>query len=122
MCLFRRLRKPPKDRNKAKVLEAVVNLRHYEIAEESIALIKTTLNPRTFFGRCSDVAAAEERITGKPSKFLNDTMLQTALQMDFVDRMVAAGRRETLREAMQPYVDRLTPEARLYYDSVLTQL
>ena len=118
MFLFGRWRKPPEEHEAAKLLELAVSKRHYDIADESITLIKTTLNPRTFFGRCSDVAVAEERITGQPSEFLNDT----ALQIDSIDRAVAAGRQEILRAAMQPYVERLTKEARIYYESVLAQL
>lgn len=100
---------------KQKLADAAVALRHYEISKESIELLRKTVNPRTFFGRCNDVAISEERVTGKPSKFKRNTQLQTKLQIEFLDRAIAAGKRELLIESMPSYEDQLTPEAFLYY-------
>ena len=119
MFLFRRQREKRGDRTVEALLRFAENSRHYEIAAESIDLIRTTRNPRTFFGRCDDVAAYEERITGQSSAFLADTALQTALQMELIDRLAAADRQTTLLESMQPYLDRLTEAALAHYEAVL---
>ena len=100
---------------KKKIADAAVALRHYEIASESVELLRKTVYPKTFFGRCDDVAFEEERMTGRPSKFKKDTALQTKLQMEFLDRAIAAGKKDLLRKEMPKYVGRLTTEALAYY-------
>ena len=92
--------------------------RHYEIAKESMEILRKTVNPATFFGRCDDVAASEKRITGRPSKFRKDLALQTRLQIDFFDRAVAAGKADLLRQVMPKYAGKLTPAARAYYQTL----
>ncbi|MBR5537925.1 MAG: hypothetical protein IKU58_08500 [Clostridia bacterium] len=114
MFLFKRRKKRQPGKDGEALLRFAENSRHYEVAAESMDLIRATLNPRTFFGRCDDVAACETRITGQPSAFLADTELQTALQIEFIDRVIAAGRQET----MLPYIERLTEEALAHYRSV----
>ena len=95
---------------------AVANTRQYQIACESARILETTLNPRSFFGRCDDIAYTEERANGRPSEFREDTAVQTQLQVDFIDRLIAAGRQSVLDEAMDTYHDRWTKEALLYYE------
>lgn len=100
---------------KQKMADAAVALRHYEIAKESVELLRKTVYPKTFFGRCDDVALSEERMTGRPSKFKKDTALQTKLQIEFFDRAIAAGKKDLLRTEMPKYIGKLTPEAMAYY-------
>ena len=104
------------------ILCAAAKSRHLEIAGESMELLQSTLNPRTFFGRCDDIAFSEERITGKASQFLQDTELLTKLQLDFIDRMSDAGRIAALKEGMQPYIGRLTDAALAHYRRVVSRL
>ena len=94
---------------------AAVRMRHYEIASESMELLKKTLNPKTFFGRCDDIAFSEMRITGAPSAFLQDTALLTELQIGLIDRLQDAGHLVSAAESLVPYLGRLTDEALEYY-------
>lgn len=103
------------------LLAKTVHSRHNEIMQESLNLLQTTVYPKTFFGRCSDVAFSEEQITGKPSKFLLDLDLQTELQIAFIDRALAAGKESLLRQEMPRYDDRLTAEAAAYYHEVMEE-
>ena len=102
-----------KKKNK-KIANAVADLRHLEIASDSLKLVRSTLNPKTFFGRCDDIVAAEVRLTGT-STFEDDLDVQTALQIEFIDRVIAAGRKEMFKASMTDYEWRLTPDAKLYY-------
>ena len=81
-------------------------------------ILRKTVNPRTFFGRCDDIVISEERITGRPSKFKKDTAIQTKLQIEFLDRAIAAGKADLLRESMPQYMEKLTPAARVYYKTL----
>ena len=94
---------------------ATANTRHYQIAQDSARILETTLNPRTFFGRCDDIANAEERFTGTPSRFRSDTAMHTRLQIAFIDRLIDAGKQTDLEEAMQTYHGRWTAAALAYY-------
>ena len=94
---------------------AAVHMRHYEIASDSMELLQKTLNPKTFFGRCDDIAFSEARITGAPSAFLQDTALLTELQIGLIDRLRDAGRLVSAAESLAPYLGRLTDEALEYY-------
>ena len=98
------------------VAKKVVNTRHYQIAQDSARLLETTLNPRTFFGRCDDIVIAEECMTGKKSAFQADTARHTRLQIAFIQRLIAAGRQSVLDDAMQTYRDRWTAGALAYYE------
>ena len=93
----------------------VVDIRHYQIAQDSARLLETTLNPRTFFGRCDDIVIAEECVTGKKSVFQADTARHTRLQIAFIQRLIDAGKQDVLDEAMQTYRDRWTAGALAYY-------
>ena len=103
---------------KQKIIDVAVAMRHYEIASESIDLLRKTVYPKTFFGRCEDVAFSEERMTGRPSKFRKDTALQTKLQIDFLDRAMAAGKKDLLSEEMPKYIVKLTSEALKHYKEI----
>ena len=102
-----------KKKNK-RIAYAVAATRHVEIASDSLKLVRSTLNPKTFFGRCDDIAAAEERLTGT-STFKDDLDVQTALQIEFIDRVIAAGRAKSFKAEMAAYEWRLTPDAMLHY-------
>ena len=103
---------------KQEAFRANVAQRPGDIMADSFELVQTTLSPRTFFGRCDDIAAVEERVMGCPSEFAADVELLTWLQTEFIDRLVAAGRYRALHEYMLPYIDRLTEEALEHYQSV----
>ncbi len=105
-----------KKKTEATLAETTTTYRHLEIAADSMQLIESTLNPSTFFGRCDDIAFSEEQITGEPSAFLLDTQLQTTLQIDFINRVLAAGRKHILETAMPKYAHKLTSEALSYYE------
>lgn len=96
---------------------AVANTRHYQIAQESAQILSSTLNPRTFFGRCDDIAYAEESVSGRMSRFRMDTQVHTQLQIAFIDRLIDADRRSVLDEAVRVYHDRWTEEALDYYEA-----
>lgn len=91
------------------------NLRHLKIIDDSIELLKVTLNPSTFFGRCDDIAFSEEQINGKPSVFRDDAEFHSLIQIDFIDRLAAADRLSALKE----YESRLTDAARKHYLSLI---
>ena len=101
-------------KKRMKIADAAASTRHAEIAADSLTLVRSTLNPKTFFGRCDDIAVAEERLTGT-STFREDIEIQTALQIEFIDRVIAAGRVDSFKESMSNYEHRLTPDALLYY-------
>lgn len=103
-----------KKKKRLEIANAVASTRHVEIASDSLKLVRSTLNPKTFFGRCDDIAAAEARLTGT-STFIDDIDVQTTLQIEFIDRVIAAGRTKSFKADMAAYEWRLTPEAMLYY-------
>ena len=103
-------------RLKMRLANKATGVRHYEIAQESARLLETTMNPRTFFGRCDDIAFAEERVTGKASAFRADTVRHTKLQIAFIQRLIDAGKRAVLDEAINTYENRWTAAAIDYYN------
>lgn len=108
--MFGRFRK----RKRRELADAAFAARQVEIATDSLKLIRSTLEPKTFFGRCDDIAAVEEQLTGT-SAFRDDIPMQTALQIELIDRVIAAGRADTFRTSMADYEWRLTPDAMLHY-------
>jgi hypothetical protein len=71
------------------------------------------LVPKIFFDRCDDIAAAEAWLTGTSA--LDDIDIRTALQIEFIDRVIAAGRADTFEASMADYEWRLTSDTMLYY-------
>ena len=98
------------------IANKAAGIRHYEIARESAHLLETTMNPRTFFGRCDDIALAEERVTGKASVFRTDTSRHTKLQIAFIQRLINSGKQTILDDAMNTYQSRWTAAALEYYN------
>ena len=95
----------------------IASTRHYQIAQESAQILSSTLNPRTFFGRCDDIANAEESVSGRTSQFRIDTQVHTRLQIAFIDRLIDADRRNVLDEAVRVYHARWTEEALDHYEA-----
>lgn len=89
--------------------------REGQIIADSIKLMRTTVNPRTFFARCEDIAVMEERVMGIPSEFTADGELMTLMQTELIDRIVSGGRP---LDIMEPYLDRLTEDALRHYRAV----
>ena len=103
-----------KKKKRMELANAVASTRHVEIASESLNLVRSTLNPKTFFGRCEDIAVAEERLTGT-STFRDDIEIQTALQIEFIDRALASGKAQAFKSSMENYTHLLTPDALIHY-------
>lgn len=101
--------------------------RSEQIKRESLEIMSTTTNPKTFWGRYNDVLRFTEMdwSGGVPSGKLEQaahertSMFQKTLEplvIDFIDRCIAAGKGDLLHQSMKEHKDLLSKDVLSYYE------
>jgi len=102
---------------------------HFGVFADSLKLLETTTNPRTFFGRYDDLLGAVEKVIEtsravklketeeKGLKIIEDITSEetkTGMIKAFIDRCIDADKADVLRDEMSEYMDKMTAEAIQY--------
>ena len=104
--------------------------RRLTIIEESKEIMKTTINPVTFWGRYGDIMSAVGLITfSAPEGGVIDAAaavmkkrLEAELEplvMDFIDRCLERGKEAALLESLKKHEEKITPAIRAYLEEQL---
>lgn len=98
----------------------VVNLvmsdsRYVQIGRESLDLLRKTTNPRTFFGRYEDLVFSL-RSLGQSTNEIESDAFKSELQIEFIDRLVEAGKLNMLLDELDKYREHMTEDSLEYLD------
>ena len=103
---------------------------HYRIFTDSLKLLQTTTNPRTFFGRYDDMLGAVGKIMEACKKVnlesselkgleivedITSEEVKTNMIIDFIDRCIDVDKVEVLEAELGEYKDKMTEESISYY-------
>ena len=91
--------------------------RHLQVGRKSLELIRKTTNPRTFFGRYDDLVFSLQAL-GQPTCEVTSDVFKSELQIEFIDRLVEAGKLNLLIADLEKYRSRMTQDSLEYLDWV----
>ena len=90
--------------------ETVTLPRFRQIRNESYEIMETTTNPKTFWGRYGDVLCLADM---ECSLQLQADMEH--LVIDFIDRCIASGKIDALRQSLAEHEDWLSEDVKAYW-------
>lgn len=91
--------------------------RYVQVGHESLALLRKTTNPRTFFGRYDDLVFSL-RSMGQSTREVTSEAFKSELQIEFIDRLVETDKLHLLIADIEKYRAKMTQESLEYLDWV----
>ena len=94
--------------------------RHVQVGRESLDLLRKTTNPRTFFGRYEDLVFSLRSLGQSTIEIESDTF-KSELQIEFIDRLVEAGKLGLLVSELEKYEAYMTEDSLDYLEWIAEQ-